>query len=129
MRFTITRGRAFECQFIIKKNGSTVAIELADGDTGTFTLSSVGYNACKLLDSIPMTITDAVNGEFTLNLTEEQTADLPYDVMFSEDGYPPKATCFAVLDIQSAEQGVIIVDIPQVYIRYIGDEECPVTQN
>ena len=128
MKFTITKGRAFECQFIIKKNGSTVAIELQTGDTGTFTLSKSGYDACTLLYSIPMTISDGPNGEFTLTLTEEQTGDLPYDVMFGEDGFPPRATCFAVLEIDSIEQGIIIVDLPQIYIRYIGDTTCPATQ-
>ena len=126
-KFIIVRGRSYEAKFIIKASGSTTGVVLdPNTDTGTFTLSKNGAGSCLLLDKILMTITPegAPNGEFILNLTAEQTADLPYDIEFGEDYFPVVATCSAVLDISTVAEGQIFAQIPNVYVQDVGSS-CP----
>ena len=120
-KLIIVRARPYEAKFIIKASGSLTGVDLdPDNDMGTFTLYSSGVNQVLLLDKVPMTITDAPNGEFTLTLTAEQTADLPYDVEFGEDFFPLVATCKAVLDIDTLAEGKIFAQIPEIYVEHVG---------
>ena len=121
-KLIIIKGRPYEAKFIIKASGSLTGVDLDPLlDTGTFTLSSSGVNPCLLLSKIPMTITDAPNGEFTLTLTAEQTLDLPYDIEFGEDGYPVTASCSAVLDIDTQAEGKIFAQMPKIYVQNLGE--------
>ena len=127
-KFVIVKGRAYTGKIVIKASNSTVGVSLNPSDTGTFTLSSVGDDPCLLLDKIPMVISDASNGEFTINLTAEQTSNLPAAVEFGEDGFPLAFTCRVLLDIQTVAEGQIFGAIPRVYIEDTGTEVCLVTQ-
>lgn len=119
-KFVIVAGKDYDAKIIIKATGSTTALELVAGDTGTFTLLTIGVNPVVLLNEIDMTISDGINGEMSLHLTDVQTTDLPSEMMFGEDGFPLSPTCMAVLDITSQAEGKIFARIPQVYVQDIG---------
>ena len=119
-KFTIVEGRAFECIFPIKEPNSPTPMDIT-GATGTFTLSSIGKSPCVVLDKIPMTVDDALNGKFKLNLTIEQTTGLVSDTAFQEDGFPTSATYSALLEIQHPEFGQIFAQINSVYVISMGE--------
>ena len=119
MMFTIVEGRAFECLFPIKEPNSPTPMDIT-GATGTFTLSTIGNTPCVVLDKIPMTIYDALNGKFKLNLTAEQTTGLISATAFEEDGFPTTATYAGLLEINHPTFGLIYANIPQIYIITTG---------
>ncbi len=124
-KFVIPEGRAFECIFPIKQPNSPTPMDLT-GATGTFTMSTIGKGSCIVLDKIPMTVYDALNGKFKLSLTAEQTTGLVSSEAFEEDGYPLSATYKVLLEINQSEYGQIFANIPQVYI-YDSGSTCPAT--
>ncbi len=118
MKFTIPRGEAFYCEFQVKQPGASLPLDLTNS-TGTFTLATIGATPCLVLDAIAMTVEDAINGEISITLTEDQTADLISKVGFAEDGYPTMATYKASIYITGEEE--IFVDIPKVFISDSGE--------
>ena len=122
-KFTIVKGRTFTCTFIIKEPGSPDPVELDTGDTGTFTMSTIGAGPTVLLTQAMTlgTSEDNSNGKMFLSLTAEQTALLPSDIEFGEDGFPLHATCQALLDITTSSTGKIYARVPQIYVVYVGD--------
>ena len=119
MRFVINRGQPFSCEFVIKQPGASVPLDIT-GSIGTFTLSTIGINACIVIPATPLTIVDdlaAQNGQFNLDLTAEQTTDLVGNKGFAEDGYQLIATYTGALDIWHPEEGDIFVDIAQIYVK------------
>jgi len=124
-KFVIPQGRAFECIFPIKEPNSPTPMDIT-GATATFTLSTIGVSPCVVLNNIPMTIYDAVNGKFKLNLTADQTSDLEGAKAFEEDGFPLSATYSALLEINHPTFGQIFASIPQCYIYETGTV-CPVS--
>ncbi len=122
-KFKIVKGREFKCTFIIKEPTSPDPVELVAGDTGSFVLSTYGPSPEVLLEVYMAlgTPEDSANGKMFLNLTAEETADLPSDVQFGEDGFPLHPTCQALLDITSAVTGKIYAQVPQIYVVDIGD--------
>ncbi len=123
-KMIIVEGKQFEAVFVVKEPNSGTPLDLS-GAVGTFTMSTIGNNPCKVIDSKSMTIYDALNGKFKITLTSAETTDLVSDVAFGEDGFPLNATYKASLDIQSPEYGQIFVRIPQIYVEDSG-EACPV---
>jgi len=122
-KFKIVKGREFKCTFIIKEPGSPDPVELIVGDTGSFILSTYGPAPSILLE-VNMalgTLEDNANGKMFLTLTAEETALLPSDVQFGEDGFPLHPTCQALLDITSVVTGKIYAQVPQIYVVDIGD--------
>ncbi len=122
-KFKIVKGREFKCTFIIKEPTSPDPVELVIGDTGSFIMSTYGPGPSILLE-VNMalgTLTDNANGKMFLTLTAEQTAILPADVEFGEDGFPIHPTCQALLDITSAVTGKIYAQVPKIYVVDIGD--------
>ncbi len=122
-KFKIVKGREFKCTFIVKEPTSPDPVELVVGDSGTFTLSTYGPGPEVLLNSTLAlgTEEDNANGKVFLTLTAEETADLPSDVQFGEDGFPLHPTCQALLDITSAVTGKIYAQVPQIYVVDIGE--------
>jgi len=122
-KFKLVKGREFKCTFIIKEPTSPDPVELIPGDTGYFTLSTYGVDPSILLN-VPLelgTPEDNANGKVFLTLSAEQTADLPSDVAFGEDGFPTHPTCQALLDITSAATGKIYAQVPKIYVIDIGE--------
>ncbi len=124
-KFVIPEGRAFECIFPVKEPNSPTPMDLT-GASGTFTMSTIGVGPCIVLDNIPMTVYDALNGKFKLTLTAEQTTGLVSSEAFEEDGFPLSATYKALLEINQPEFGQIFASIPQIYILNTGSA-CPAT--
>ena len=122
-KFKIVKGREFKCTFIIKEPGSPDPVELVVGDTGIFTMSTYGPGPKVILNSTLALGTDEdnANGKVFLALTAEETADLPSDVQFGEDGFPLHPTCQALLDITSAATGKIYAQVPKIYVVDIGE--------
>jgi len=122
-KFKIVKGREFKCTFIVKEPTSPDPVELVVGDSGTFTLSTYGPGPKVLLNSTLAlgTEEDNANGKVFLTLTAEETANLPSDVQFGEDGFPLHPTCQALLDITSAVTGKIYAQVPQIYVVDIGE--------
>ena len=121
MKYTIYQGRAFTCVFIIKQPDSPTPMDIT-GSTATFTLSTNGTQSCVFLDRVPMTIYDALNGKFQLDLTAEQTTGLTNKVAFEEDGHPTMATYKALIEIQHPTYGPIKANIPKVYVEDMGSQ-------
>ncbi len=122
-KFKLVKGREFKCTFIIKEPASPDPVDLVVGDTGSFIMSTYGVAPSIILEQ-PMTLgtpTDNLNGKMFLTLTAEQTATLPADVEFGEDGFPIHPTCKALLDITSIVTGKIYAQVPQIYVVDIGD--------
>jgi len=122
-KFTIVKGRAFDCSFVVKKPGNTEPILIEEGDEATFTISSTGADSSVIIADHPLTrgtATDDMAGKFFLHLTEEQTALLPHDVEFGEDGFPLKATCKGLIDVTSQSEGKIYATVRNIYVESMG---------
>lgn len=124
VKFKIVKGREFQCMFTIKQPNSPDPVELIVGDVGTFTLSTYGVDPEILISNAELslgTTEDNANGRVFLILTEDETADLPSDVEFGEDGFPLHPTCKGLIDITSASTGKIYASIPKIYVEDIGE--------
>ena len=123
-KFKIVQGREFICTFVIKEPSSPNPVELLIGDSGTFTLSTYGPGPEILLTNVPLelgTTDDNLNGKVFLTLTAEQTANLPSDVQFGEDGFPLHPTCQALIDVDSQSIGKIYAQVQKIYVVDIGE--------
>ena len=120
MKFTIPKNQEFYCKFQIKEPGSGTPMDIT-GAIGLFSLSSIGNSCVSELTDVPMAVEDAVNGEISVTLTVDQTANLEGRLGFAEDGYPLIATYKARIDITGITNP-ISVDIPKVYVS---EMSCP----
>lgn len=123
-KMVIIKGKEFNCKFVIKATGSTIPIELTNTDTGYVTVSTIGPDPEQLITNKQLTLGNEesmANGEFFLTLTTEETALLPFDNKFGEDGFPLSATIKMVMDIDTASEGKIYASVPQVYVENSGD--------
>jgi len=120
MRFSIIKNRPFECIITIKAPGSVTGLPLDPGDTAYFTLSGIGRNGCKYIDLKPMSIYDASNGKFKLELTAEETANLPVETGFKEDSAKSMPTCKGLVEANTASHGSIVGRIPSIFVEDYG---------
>ncbi len=123
-KMVILKGREFNCTFVIKANGTVVAVELDPTDTGTMTFSTIGPDPEILIPAKSLTLGDSesmLNGEMFLSLTAEETALLPFDNKFGEDGFPLSATVKGILDINTASEGKIYATVPEIFVDYTGE--------
>jgi len=124
MRFTIIKGQPFSCTIQIKAPSSITGLPLDPTDTATFTLSGIEAPKCIYIDKHPMSIENALEGKFLLELTSEQTSDLPSVEGFVEDSARPMVTCKGLVVANTASEGQIIGNIPSIYIDDFGELEC-----
>jgi len=122
MKVEIIRGQPYTAKFVIKENGSGLPLPLDPSDQGTFTISEEGTTPVVVIDDAPMTITDPENGEFTLELTSEQTCKLAGSVGFQEDRFPSMPKYTGVAKFNTVGQGYMQAVVP-VFVRDIG-EDC-----
>ena len=123
-KMIIIKNREFKCSFIIKASGCTTPVELQTYDTGTITLSTNGPDPEVLISLHPLTLTteeSMVNGEMHMLLSAEQTALLPFDNEFGEDGFPIVATVKGILDINTESEGKIYALVPKIYVEDVGE--------
>ena len=64
MRLNIIKGKPFQADFVVKKNGSTLALVLDETDTGTFTLYTNSVNPTVVINAKNLILQDANNGKF-----------------------------------------------------------------
>jgi len=121
MKFSIIKGQPFSCTIQIKAPNSITGLPLDPGDTATFTLSSIDVNNCIYVDKKPMAIADAANGKFLIELTADETKDLPSRDGFLEDSARSMVTCKALVVANTVSEGQIIGNIPSVYIEDFGE--------
>ncbi len=84
-RFIIYSGRDFSADFTVISSDGVTGEELVLSDKGYFSIVTSGVNKTCVMDRIPMTIIDAPNGVFELNLDKTQTALLSEYTGFLED--------------------------------------------
>jgi len=124
MKFIIKAGQAFSTTFVLKEPGSTTAMVLDSGDTGTFSLYTSGADSCRVVTNKALSLTDAPNGEFTLSLSSSETEDLIGSIGGEEDGYPLFPNHFAELTFETDSEGTINASIPLVYVQGV-NTTCP----
>jgi len=120
MKYIITRGKNFYCEFVIKEPGEGVPMDVT-GMTGTFSMTEIGNKPCTVL-STGVSVVDGINGIISITLTASQTASLLGRKGFAEDGYPLIATYSGSLDLMLSHP--INVLILKIYILDDGTVEC-----
>jgi len=120
MKYIISRGKDFYCEFVIKEPGVDTPMNVS-GMTGTFSMTETGPNPCNILTT-GINVVDGPNGIISINLTANQTTPLLGKKGFAEDGYPLIATYTGSLDLMLGNP--INVLIPKIYILDDGTVEC-----
>ena len=122
-KFSIVKGREFDCAFVIKQPNSPLPVDLVVGDSGTFTISTYGPDP-EIVMVLPLTLgtpEDNANGKVFLEMRDDQTIKLESDVEFGEDGFPEHPTYKGLIDVTSAATGKIYAQVPKIYVVDIGE--------
>ena len=121
MKFEIIAGKEYTADFVVKQNGASIGLVLDPTDTGKFSIVKNGVEPCYVLEDIPMVITDANNGKFTLTLTATETKLLTQKVGREEDGYPSMATYKGLAIFETVAQGTMTAYIERIYVVELGE--------
>ncbi len=100
MRLILYAGRDFKADFTVVSSDGVTAEVLDASDTATFSAQTAGVEPVSILSDIPMTLIDADNGLFELNLTADQTILFEQYVGFQEDQYKPIGNHDGYVDFQ-----------------------------
>ena len=133
MRITITRNRPYDLIVNIKQPQSTTIAELPTDAIAKFYIISKADN--KLLIEKQMTRLDTdptdpdndpAEARFRLDLTPEDTAVLPYEIEYAEDGAKFRDTCRGHITVDSpssTNEQVKYADaiIPHIYVADLGE--------
>ena len=127
-RMTITRGRPYEALINIKQPNSPTSAILPDGATADFSIISKKDGALLLTSSMVRdfgtgTPAAPVDTVFKLTLTDVETATLPFEIGYPEDGGEFIDTCrghIAVKSVASPDIQNADVFIPKIYVADIG---------
>ena len=115
-QFTITKGNKLDFYIIVKKAG-TVTPLILDPLTATFKYSLVDKaTSAKYAEDVPMTVSDAINGEIKGTITAEVSAALPVKKGSAEDGYIPRPNLRLIVNGNTAAQGEFVAAIENVYV-------------
>lgn len=123
-RFTLTSGINNTFAFTIKANGSTLPVNLRDGDSVTAIFRSLADGTVILTKSLDLSLElnpnsgqmENLNGRATLELSPEDVELFSGERGTKADRYYLKPTCSLILDCNTADNGVFIARIPYVYI-------------
>lgn len=118
MKLEITKGREWNADFTVVSSDGITPEVLDPGDTGTFSISTVGKNPTIVVQDINLNIQDADNGLFNVVLTANQTSLLEAKIGFGEDKYPTISNYTGTLDLILVA-GNRQASVP-LYIRDIG---------
>ena len=125
----ITRGRPYELLVDIKQPNSPTGVTLPVDATAKFHIIEKGIGGKSLLVSdmtrvldtpVPDPIPDTI---FKLTLDDTETALLPFELGFAEDGENFRATCRGQITIDSpSSPDVNFADtfIPEIYVADLG---------
>ena len=128
----ITRGRPYELLVDVKQPSSPTGATLPEDAAAKFYIIEKGIGGKAILISdmeriLPATVTPAaelpVDTVFKLALTGEETALLPYELGYAEDGENFRATCRGQITIDSpTSPDVQFADsfVPDIYVADLG---------
>ncbi len=126
----ITRGRPYELMVDLKQPGSPTTAQLPADATAIFYMMQKGIGCKsnilnKAMERVPLTepVGGYLDTMFKLVLDATETADLPCDVGYAEDGENFKDTCRGHIAIDSpSSPDITYADalIPSIYIADIG---------
>lgn len=113
--FTIIKGEALSFDINIKENGTTLPLELQNGDSAVFSLINKKTMA-KIIDDKPMVIVDYLNGKIRGDISAVESALCPLKRSSAEDGYIPRPNLEIVVTASTALQGDMTAFIRNVYV-------------
>lgn len=113
-RFTITKGVDNTFIFTIKADGSTLPMEIVVGDTFTAYLKSLEDGTIALTKAL--TVTDALSGKVTLEITEAEAALLISDRGAKEDRYYLRPNYKLVIECSTTNNGDFIAKVDNIYV-------------
>lgn len=105
-KLLLVKNMPLEAIIVVKEEGSPTPVELLPGDTAKAYFVEKSTN-----EAIPLTngykelipnLTDPTKGEFTLNLTANETQLFPTKTGFIEDGSKARPVCKCLIDTQIA---------------------------
>lgn len=115
-QFTITKGNKLDFYIIVKEAGTVSPLVLnVVTDTFKYSLVDKATNV-KYADSIPMTVSDALNGKIKGTISALVSSTLPTKRGSSEDGYIPRANLRLVVNGTTLSQGEFVAAIDHVYV-------------
>ena len=121
-KLEIISGLAFDADFTILSSDGLTPEVLNPADTARFSVYSAGDDTSCVITNVAMTIADAANGLFNLQLTAEQTKLLSQYIGFREDRYSTIGNYMGVIDA-TLVSGNRTATIP-VFVKEIS---CPAT--
>ncbi len=89
MKLIVYAGREFKADFTVVSDDGVTGEVLDASDTATFSAQTSGVSPVSILKDVPMTLIDADNGLFELNLTTVQTELFHQYLGFQEDCFSP----------------------------------------
>ena len=126
----ITRGRPFELMVDVKQPQSPTPAQLPVTATAVFHLMEKGTQAggsILVKDMVRVPVAEPVDGYvdtiFMVQLDATETADLPYEYGYAEDGENYRDTCRAQVAMDSPDSpNVQFADalLPNIYVSDIG---------
>lgn len=114
-KFTITKGLDNEFVFTVKQTGTTLPMEIVDGDTFIAKLYKLEDDSLALTKST--TITDMLSGKITLTILASETTNLISDKADKVDRYYIRPTYRLILDCDTENNGKFLAEICEVWVR------------
>lgn len=115
--FVISKGSDNTFTFIIKKDNSTLPLEIEQSDTFFADLIELGTDEkYQSVSSKPLVKEDNLNGKVSLSIPKEDTLGLVSEKGAKVDRYYLKPTYKLVLTCSTVNNGEFTVKVPEVYI-------------
>lgn len=118
-KMIIVRGKEYNVKFIVKQAGASVPMVLDPLDTAEIYINKKDIDNTLLINKT-LTQGDPDLGEFILELTPEETALLPFENKFAEDGSRWASTCRGHISTVTVESGNGEILIPDIYVADVG---------
>jgi len=114
--FIIYSGVEFSAKFTVMSDDGMTGVTLDPNDTGTFKV--LDLKGVEVIAPVNMTIVDADNGVFKLDLTAEQTVLLDAKYGFEEDKYVPRMSYTGYMEFKLANSSDRSATI-DVYVKKV----------
>ena len=114
-RFIITKGLDNTFIFTIKADGSTLPMEIDEGND-TFSARLVLLADDSVVLTKELTVYDAISGKVSLELLVAEIANLATDKGSKTDRYYLRPTYKLILDCSTTNNGDFIAKVPEVYV-------------
>ena len=117
MKLIVYAGREFKADFTVVSADGVTGEVLDPTDTATFSAQTSGPNPESILKDVPMTLIDADNGLFELNLTTAQTSVFKQYIGFQEDCFNPICNHTGYLDfilVSGDRQATVSIAVKEI---------------